>query len=332
MMRDAWATLTAVLDQANDELKKGGSAAPRVWPTGFDPLDDYLGGGVRAGELTLLGGPQGTGKTTWALQVMRNMAAAGATATYFSFEHDDRTLLERLICLESAEMFGTEGVPLADVRRAMEAVDPGTDLSTRLAAMRGGAGVLEGVSAWSDRLSLHRASGATTTVDGIRRHVEEASKRSDPTVVVVDYLQKVAYDGPELGEAEQVTHVVEGLKDLALDYEVPVIAVVAADREGIESGKRMRVHNLRGSTSLAYEADVVLIMNDKFDVVARHHLVYDASNAERFHDWAVVSIEKNRTGVDRVDLEFRKRFEQSRFESKGSVVQERLVDERVYVE
>ena len=73
-------------------------------------------------------------------------------------------------------------------------------------------------------------------------------------------------------------------------------------------------------------------MNDKYDVVARHHLVYDVSNAERFRNFAVMSIEKNRYGLDRIDLEFRKRFEQGRFEPEGSVVSEQLVDERVYVE
>src|SRR5213080_4108098 len=97
---DGWTSLAGVLDEANAALRGGKSAAPRVWPTGFDPLDAYLGGGLRAGELTLIGGPQGLGKTTWALQMMRNMAAAGAAVSYFSFEHDEQTLLERLICIE----------------------------------------------------------------------------------------------------------------------------------------------------------------------------------------------------------------------------------------
>ena len=124
----------------------------------------------------------------------------------------------------------------------------------------------------------------------------------------------------------------EGLKDLALELNVPVLAVVAADKEGLVSGKRMRVHNLRGSSALAYEADTVLIMNDKYDVVARHHLVYNVGNAERFHGWAVLTIEKNRSGLDKIDLEFEKRFDQGRFEVNGKQVAEQLVDERVFVE
>ena len=92
------------------------------------------------------------------------------------------------------------------------------------------------------------------------------------------------------------------------------------------------MYHFRGAAALAYEADVVLVINDKYDVVARHHLVFDVGNAERYRDFAVVTVEKNRTGIDRIDLEFRKRFEQGRFETEGRPVSEQLVDERVFVE
>ena len=138
-------------------------------------------------------------------------------------------------------------------------------------------------------------------------------------------------DGPS-SEEERITVVAEGLKDLALRLQCPIIAIVAAEREGLVAGKRLRVNNLRGSSALAYEPDVILLMNDKYDVVARHHLVFDVGNAERFRSWAVMTIEKNRSGLDKIDLEFQKHFEQGRFERKGNVVSEQLVDERVFVD
>ena len=76
----------------------------------------------------------------------------------------------------------------------------------------------------------------------------------------------------------------------------------------------------------------MLILNNKFDVVARHHLMYNTANAEQFHHWVVMSIEKNRSGADSVDLEFRKRFEHSRFDTDGGRVQEELIDDRIFVE
>jgi replicative DNA helicase len=301
---DGWTSLAGVLDEANSALRGGRSAAPRVWPTGFDPLDAYLGGGLRAGELTLVGGPQGLGKTTWALQVMRNMASAGASVAYFSFEHDQQTLLERLICIESGERDGVEGLKLRQVRQALEATGVKGDLAARLAKSAGGADAVKAVAEWAELVGLHRSNGATTSIDVISRFVEQSSKEGGTPVVVVDYLQKVAVPKSELPEAERVTLVVEGLKDIALQFSVPVVAIVAADREGISAGKRLRVHHLRGSSALAYEPDVVLILNDKFDVVARHHLVYDVGNAERFRDFAVLSVEKNRTGLDRIERVF----------------------------
>jgi replicative DNA helicase len=150
--------------------------------------------------------------------------------------------------------------------------------------------------------------------------------------VIVDYLQKVKVPHGPADESERITVVVEGLKDLALDIDVPILAVVASDKEGLNVGKRMRVNNLRGSSALAYEADTVLLMNNKYDVVARHHLVYNIGNAERFRQWAIISIEKNRNGQGGVDMEFLKRFEQGRFDTEGRMVSEQLVDERVFVE
>lgn len=328
-------SLREVLDDADGALRRGRSAGARVWPTGFHMLDTYLTGGVRAGELVLLGGPQGMGKTTFVLQLLRNLAAAGGSGVYFSYEHDTSTLLERLLAMEAGEALGVEAVSLRRIREVLEGSDgDGGPLVDRLAAAPGGEAALKAVTAYSDRLLLHRSSGSSTDVAAIAATVDEVRQRTGTSpVVVVDYLQKVAVPGLErAGEEEQVTVIAEGLKDLALDAGIPVLAVVAAEKGGLSAGKRLRVQHLRGSSALAYEADIVLILNEKYDVVARHHLVFDVGNAERFRSWAVLTIEKNRSGLDNIDLEFRKRFEQSRFEPEGQPVAEQLVDERVYVD
>ena len=325
-------SLQSVLDAAENEVTAGGTAAPRTWETGFGLLDTYLGGGIRAGELILLGGPQGLGKTTFALQVMRNVVVSGGRTLLFSFEHDEQTLLERFIALEAGEIAGVEGVPLRLVRQAMTNTDGARDsLASRLKDTSGGEAALSAVAGYGTAVNVHRASGRHTTVETIRELVLEACKLGDPPVVVVDYLQKVAAEG-QYDEEERVTKVAEGLKDLALEAGVPVLAVVSADRQGIVEGKRLLVEHLRGSASLAYEADAVLLLNDKYDIVARHHLVYGATNAERFREFAVVSIDKNRSGLDKVDLEIRKHFEQGRFDRHAQLVQEQLVDSRIFTE
>ena len=76
----------------------------------------------------------------------------------------------------------------------------------------------------------------------------------------------------------------------------------------------MRISNLRGSSALAYEADTVLLLNNKSDVVARHHLVYSTATS-RSSGLAVLTVEKNRSGRTawRWSSE---RFDQGRFEGR----------------
>jgi replicative DNA helicase len=327
-------SLSDVLDRAEDRLTGREDPVSRVWPTGFDPLDHHLTGGFRAGELILLAGPQGLGKTTWALQVGRNLARAGRPVAYFCFEHDPQSLLERLVALEAGEVGGFDAPDLRHVRSAFEAHDRRQlDLSQRLDEHTGGAEAIARVRKYADHYHLHRSSGRSTSVEVITEVIEEvrASTGSTP-MVIVDYLQKMHVPDGSPIEDERITVAVEGLKDLALDHHVPVLAVSAGDKEGISSGRRMRSAHLRGSSALAYEADSVLILNNKFDVVARHHLVYDLSSAEKFRAWAVLTIEKNRSGVDKLDMEFRTRFDHSRFDQDGRLVTEQLVDERVFTE
>jgi replicative DNA helicase len=323
-------SLSETLEQADYRVRAGAHNASRVWPTGFDVLDENLQGGFRSGDLILLGGPQGMGKTTWMLQVARNVARQGRPVVYFCYEHDQTTMLIRLVALEAGYLGGPEAPSINRIRATFEAADgSGRSLDHRLRETSGGAEALDVVREYSDRLHIHRSSGTSTTMDEIKATIASVRDRhGTPPFVCVDYLQKVPVPG--FAEEERTTIVTEQLKDMTLDYGVPVIAITAGDKDGIEKGKRMRVNHMRGSTALAYEADTVLMLNNKYDVVARHHLVYDAGSVERYRDWAVLSIEKNRSGVTGIDMEFPKRFDQSRFDTRGQLIREKLVDERVF--
>lgn len=326
-------SVLALIEETDDKLRRGLTAGAHVWPTRFPALDRALSGGFRSGELVLLGGPQGQGKTTLAMQFLRNAVASGNAAVAFSYEHEAHTLFERLIALEAAEHQGLEAARVQDIRTAFEeAGTSGASLGSRLGTLEGGAEALTALTAYGDRLHLHESSGSSTDVAEIRRVIVEVHEATGkPPLVLVDYLQKVPTPGRPVTEDERATLVVEQLKDLALELNIPVIAVVAAEKASLASGHRMRIHDLRGSSSLAYEADVVLIINDKYDIVAKQHLVYDLGNVDRFRHWVVLSLEKNRSGVDRVDLEFRKMFEHGRFDPNGQIVTEQLIEERVFV-
>jgi replicative DNA helicase len=332
MTTDRVQSVFSVLEETDERLKAGQAAGAKLWLTGFPALDKALAGGFRSGELVLLGGGQGIGKTTFALQVMRNLSATGHNAVCFSFDHDNYTLIERLISMEAAEISGAMGVPLKSVREAFEARyrrEP--TMEGRLSDLEGGVEAVRELREHGRRLHLHRSKSSDTGVEAMRQVIVKIKEDTGQApFVVVDSLQKVHYDGPAiLAEDDRVTLVVEALKDLTLELSVPVLAIVAG---APSSGNRMRIQDLRGSASVAVPADVVLILNEKFDVVARHHLVYNLTSAERFRAWVVMSIEKNRSGVDKMSLEFEKAFKQGRLNPDGRRVQEELIDERIFVE
>jgi len=326
-------TVAKVLGDLDASIRSGQARELIPIATGYEPLDSTLAGGPHPGELMLVGGAPGAGKTVCTLQWARNIAIKGGTAVYCCYEHEESMLLGRLLALELGAMaHSTDDMELEKLRMGIQEVAMG--------GLRGLRDVLdseehmrrayEQVEAYAERLWLVRASGAHTGIPEIEEMVMQRADQQN-FVIFVDYLQKVAVRPEPPDEDEKVTRVAEALKDLALAYQIPVVAIVAADREGLKS-RRLRLHHLRGSSALAYEADVGIILNNKFDCVSKVHLAYDPVRAETFKDFTVFSLEKNRGGPNLVDIEFRKDFAYYRFEPQGGMVNEKLVDERIYTE
>lgn len=324
--------LDQVLERVDNRLLSP-EADVRIWTTGFPLLDDALGGGLRAGSLNLLAGSQGEGKTTFALQIARQSAKAGKPVVFFSFELEAEVLLQKMLAAECAEQDVETPASVYQVRAAFEGTDGGAGgLPERMARYEGGLDALAAVSEYADRLHIHRSTTTSTNLDVIAQTVKDVMARhGEPPLVVVDYLQKVR-PREQMDEEAAVTHVTERLKDVAIEFDCPVLSISASDRAGLEPGQRMRARNMKGSTALAYEADVVLILANKADIVARHHLLYAANNGEHFREYSVLTVEKNRSGRTGAEVEFRKHFAHGRFDPQGAVVAENLVDERVFVE
>jgi replicative DNA helicase len=326
--RTSAATVADVLAQADRRLRDTSLVDLRPTATGFDILDSVLGGGLRAGELLLLGGSPGVGKTIAALQWARNVADRGGRAVFVCYEHEPLTLLVRLLALETGELGGDDQVTRSVAAALTDGEAQGRSVAEVLGELRGGHDALERLRSYADRLVLVRASGAHTTLDELHTLVRDHHRDGQSTAVFVDYLQKIpVHPEPEL-ESEKVTRTVEGLKDLALEHGVPVVLLSAVDAEGMRS-PRLRLYHLRGSSAIAFESDVVVMLNDKEKAVSKVHLTYDPVRARSFRDWTVMSVEKNRGGPNLVDLEFRKDFEHFRFDPAGGLVSEKLVSERL---
>jgi replicative DNA helicase len=322
-------TPRTVFQVVTDLYREGPETAPTPFATGYDPLDRILDGGFRKRDLALVTGVPGVGKTVATLQWARHMARRGDNVIYVCYEHDEQALLTRLLLVE----IGYSDLADDEKRAARYALRRvginGFDLGTAISTTPSLAKAHDSITDFAGQMWLLRASGAYTGLPELDRMVVE--RGSGNTVLFVDYLQKVAVIPEPPDEAEKITRIAEGLKEIALDRGVAVVAIAAADRAGLES-RRLRLHHLRGSSAIAYEADIVIILNEKFDIVSKAHLAYDPTRVEGYKAVSVLSLEKNRGGPAKVDLEFKKDFEHYRYQPTGGFVSERLIDERLVTE
>jgi replicative DNA helicase len=327
-----------VLSGLSEKVSRGAVTEYQPIPLGMTPLDRTLGGGIRAGELMMIGGAQGTGKTTMALQIARNIAQSGqANVLYICFEHDEEYLLGRMVAMETA-LAGTmppsanSAVKIQDVRREVLGtwMAQGGDASADLRANPRLRPALERIGRYGQGLFLLRGSQTSTTPENLRSLVEGYRRSAPAAARGVHRLPPAVPIVPDPAtETEKVTIVVAALKDLALSLGVAVVAIVAADKEGLKAA-RLRNHHLRGSSAINYEADAILILNEKYQIVAKVNIEFNPYQAQRFRDWTILTVEKNRSGRDAVDLEFEKHFEFSCFDPNGRQVQEKLIEERLY--
>lgn len=327
-----------VMTELDHALKEGDIAGRQPQATGFEALDRVMSGGLKVGELTLIGGAQGVGKTTMTLQMARNLAANGAHVLYVCYEHDERFLVNRLLSMESLDTSSDDldpGMRLRDIVASIDRTGVREDASLRALGREAPILARSGrrVANYADRLLLLRGSAAYTDLAALAAELVTLRDLNPDAacVLFVDYLQKVPVYPETLSEEDRVTRVVEGLKDLSLSLNIPVVAIVAADINGLKA-QRLRIHHLRGGSAILYEADIILILNEKHRIVTKQNLTFNPHQAEAFHNWIVCSVEKNRGGRQLIDLEFRKRFQYACFDPDGRPVSEMLVDERIQPE
>jgi replicative DNA helicase len=305
-------------------------------PTGFNELDGAISGGFRVGQLALLSGPAGVGKTSLTLQIARNIAAAGlASCLFVCYEHETEYLAQRLVAMESVgagDGSPNDGLRLRDIAELVNRYSgPRRGQAGFVDALGSdprGARALQRISRYGQNLLLMKGSSYSTGVESLTGKIREMRSTPEaagkPVVLFVDYLQKMASETPHTAGIARSIEEVEGLKELALTEKLVVVAIVAAEVEGLKA-QRMRLQHLLASASIAYEADIVLLMNEKYDIVDRRHIEYNRHQAEQYHQYVILSVEKNRSGSDLVDLEIRKMLQYSYFRPDARRVEEHLI-------
>ena len=287
-------TLLDVSIEFDAHIKSGKRAGYKPIPTGFEPLDTYLGGGLVPESLVLIGGPPGTGKTIFVVQAARNIAAAATdnktAACVVCFEHGEVYLYHRLLCMESVLSGAETGLTMEDIRReAMTNVGIEPGLANLLESSDAARDAWARIVQYWERLFLIKGHPVKTTLNVLDTYLTRLRSQFTTVVLFVDYLQKIPVfsSGIELTPERQIRTVTEGLKNLALAHSVPIVAVAAADAEGLK-GERVRFEDLWGGYSVNYEPDVAVMLNPCQSLDEYREILF--------------SVEKNRLGPTGVEF------------------------------
>ncbi len=208
-------------------------------PTGYDDLDEMTGG-LQPGELIIIAARPSMGKTAFALNIGRNAAVDhGKKVAVFSLEMTTRSLIVRLLSSEARIDFSSlrKGfLPMADYRRLQEAADR-----------------LSQANIWIDD------SGSASILE-IKAKSRRLQAEHGLDLVVVDYLQLAHGDGKKDRKDLEIAEISKGLKALAKELSIPVIALSQLNRgpeQRDPDKRRPMMGDLRESGAIEQDADLI---------------------------------------------------------------------------
>lgn len=221
---------------AAEKRVKEGLTGPTGVSTGF-PLLDGMTGGFQPGDLVLVSARTSIGKSALALSFIKNQLQAGQRVALASLEMSAVQVWQRLVAMHSLITtgklrFGHLG--LDDIKKLVETA---SELSA--------SGLFI-----NDRCDM--------TVEGLRSWAMQMVGEGCG-ILYVDYLGLLRGSDPAAPRWEQMLAVSRGLKAMARELKIPVVALVQLNREAAKD-REPGLHNLRDSGALEQDADVVMIL------------------------------------------------------------------------
>ena len=227
-----------------DQLHKHEGGTLRGVPTGFKDLDNILAG-LQKSDYIILAARPSIGKTTLALDIMRNVAINTKKAVgLFSLEMSSSQLVDRILCSEA-------NIDLWKLRTGRLS-DKGED--NDFTRIQEAMGVLSDAPIFID-------DTAASTVLEIKTKARRLQSEHDLGLIVIDYIQLINPGGYQNNPVQQMTEISRSLKALARELDIPVLAISQLSRASEQrEDKRPRLSDLRESGSLEQDADVVLLI------------------------------------------------------------------------
>jgi len=245
--------------------------------TGFSDLDRKTSG-LQPGDLLILAARPSMGKTALALNIASNAALrANAKVAVFSLEMTTLSLVMRL--------YSSVGRVKADHIRTGRFVDSDWQLLGKAAEKLQDAG-------------LYIDDTPAITLSQLRSKSRRLKARDGLDLIMVDYLQLMR--GPKSDSREQeIASISRGLKELAKELEVPVLALSQLNRS-VESrkDKRPMLSDLRESGAIEQDADVILFIHRE----DRYRSGSDEGEVDRLAELLIAKQRNGPTGM--VELYF----------------------------
>jgi replicative DNA helicase len=237
------ASLHQLVDQAMTDLEKiqNRESAFAGVPTGFRDVDALLSG-MQAGNLIIVAARPGVGKSSFITNVARNVAVdAQRPVAMFSLEMSRWEIGMRLLCAEAR-------VPWDSIRNKRVAADDWSRIA-------------QAADTLHDAPLSVVDSGNVTLVD-IRAKARRLAARRHLGVIMVDYLQLMSHTRRVENRQQEIAEISRGLKMLAKELEIPVVAVSQLNRDPERrQDKRPQLSDLRESGALEQDADVVMFIH-----------------------------------------------------------------------
>ena len=209
--------------------------------TGIADFDAYIKGFL-PGQMVVIAGRPGQGKSVLASQVATATALSGKPALMFNFEMSGEELVGRII---SGEL-GINSEMIANRDLFPSQLD---DIKSR-------ADMLDGLPLFIDPETSH-------TINSIRSVARKYKRKHDIGLIVVDYLQLIAEERDKGENREQVVaRMSRSFKVLAKELDIPVIILSQLSRESDKRAtKEPQLSDLRESGAIEQDADVVMFVH-----------------------------------------------------------------------
>lgn len=218
--------------------------------TGFTDLDKMTRG-MQAGQMIVVAARPGMGKTSFAMNVVENVALKSKVPTaVFSLEMTSEQIVQRMLCSQAKiPMFKLLGGGTLSEKRDFPRL---TGAASRLAEAK-----------------IFIDDTPALSIMALRAKARRLKKQHNIGLIAIDYLQllKGSSQGKEHNRQQEVAEISQGVKALAKELELPIMVLAQLNRAPEAGGgsNRPKLSHLRESGSIEQDADVVgLLMRDAY--------------------------------------------------------------------